>query len=88
MHKRLRYSDLRHRGIVRNRTTLGNWIRLHGFPRGQLTGPNSRTWGEDEVDDWLDSRPVTLKPTPPRPPTSGRRRRSQSDDADTKPPGP
>jgi hypothetical protein len=87
MRKRLRYSDLRNRGVVKNRTTLGNWIRLHGFPPGQLTGPNTRTWEEEEVDDWLDNRPVEPKPTPPRPPTAGRRRRSESE-SDTTKPGP
>ena len=64
MDKRLRYADLERLGVVNNRATLGLWIRNHGFPRGQLTGPNSRTWGEDEVQAWLDSRPTAPKPTP------------------------
>jgi predicted DNA-binding transcriptional regulator AlpA len=57
MQKRIRYSDLKARGIVNSRQTLENWIRDHGFPPGQLTGPNSRTWGEDDVEAWLASRP-------------------------------
>jgi hypothetical protein len=44
MRKRLRYADLHERRIVNNRATLSNWIRDLGFPPGQLTGPNSRTW--------------------------------------------
>jgi predicted DNA-binding transcriptional regulator AlpA len=61
MQRRLRYADLERLGIVNNRETLQNWIRKQGFPRGQLTGPNSRTWGEDEVRAWLDSRPTAAK---------------------------
>jgi predicted DNA-binding transcriptional regulator AlpA len=64
MRKRLRYRDLLALKIVRNRPTLRNWIRDRGFPPGQLTGPNSRTWDEGEVEDWLNSRPVALKPGP------------------------
>jgi hypothetical protein len=62
--RRVRFADLQRDGIVNNRATLGNWIRDHGFPPGQLTGPNSRTWGEDEIQAWLDSRPTGLKATP------------------------
>ena len=62
MRKRLRYRDLKERGIVRNRPTLSNWIRDRGFPPGQLTGPNSRTWEEDAVVAWIAARPVAPKP--------------------------
>jgi predicted DNA-binding transcriptional regulator AlpA len=62
--KRLRYRDLEERGVVNNRPTLRNWIRDRGFPPGQLTGPNSRTWSEDEVQAWLDSRPTAPKAAP------------------------
>ncbi len=57
----LRFEDLRQRGIVGNRVTLGNWIRDHGFPAGLLAGPNSRLWPEDEVEQWLASRPTAPK---------------------------
>jgi predicted DNA-binding transcriptional regulator AlpA len=78
MQRRLRYADLERLGVVNNRETLQNWIRKRGFPRGQLTGPNSRTWGEDEVQRWLDSRPTAIKrdlpkATGPR----GRRRKAE-----------
>lgn len=52
----LRFKDLVERGIVKNRVTLGRWIRLHGFPPGVLLGPNSRAWREDEVEAWLADR--------------------------------
>ncbi len=49
--KRLRYADLKRLGIIPNRTTLSNWVRDRDFPVGQMTGPNSRTWGEDEFSN-------------------------------------
>jgi hypothetical protein len=64
MRKRLRYADLKAFGVVTNRVTLGNWIRDRGFPPGQLTGPNSRTWSEAEVQLWLERRPTKSKPAP------------------------
>ena len=65
---RLRYSDLKARGIVNNRVTLPNWIKKHGFPQGQMTGPNTRTWDEEtEIKPWLASRPTALKPVPKSP---------------------
>jgi predicted DNA-binding transcriptional regulator AlpA len=74
MQKRLRYADLERLGIVNSRANLANWIAKRGFPRGQLTGPNSRTWGEDEVQRWLDSRPTASKSTP----STKRRRMTES----------
>jgi predicted DNA-binding transcriptional regulator AlpA len=64
LQKRLRFADLVGLGIVANRVTLANWIRDRGFPPGQLTGPNSRTWDEAEVQAWLDRRPTAPKPVP------------------------
>lgn len=64
---RLRFRDLKDRGIVKNRATLKNWQKTQGFPLGQLTGPNTRTWdNETEIDPWLRSRPTAKKPTPSR----------------------
>ena len=56
----LRYTDLQEAGIVNNRATLYRWIKDCGFPQGFLLGPNSRGWPENEVEDWLKSRPVTI----------------------------
>jgi hypothetical protein len=64
--KRLRFEDLRDKGIVKNRPTLRNWILKLGFPPGQLTGPNTRLWREEEVEAWLDARPWEPKPGTPR----------------------
>jgi predicted DNA-binding transcriptional regulator AlpA len=75
--RRLRCRDLVALGIVTNRVTLGNWIRDRGFPPGQLTGPNSRTWTEDEVQAWLDSRPSAPKPAPSAKKPRGRARKAE-----------
>jgi predicted DNA-binding transcriptional regulator AlpA len=77
MQKRLRYADLESLGIVKSRANLSNWIKKRGFPVGQLTGPNSRTWGEAEVQAWIDSRPTAPKATP----TTRRRSRKGADRA-------
>ena len=75
MGKRLRYRDLKECGIVRNRVTLANWIRKLGFPPGQLTGPNTRTWDEDtEILPWLEGRPTGPKEALPLKPGSRRGR--------------
>ena len=58
----LRYIDLQAAGVVNNRATLSRWIKNHGFPKGLLLGPNTRAWKEDEVEAWLQSRPVTTDP--------------------------
>jgi predicted DNA-binding transcriptional regulator AlpA len=81
--KRLRYRDLLAFGIVSNRPTLQNWIKKRGFPSGQLTGPNCRTWTETEVQDWLDGRPIGPKPLPPLKPGKqrGRPRREAREEA-------
>jgi hypothetical protein len=72
--RRLRYPDLVARGIVNNRATLKNWIEKQGFPPGQLTGPNTRTWGDGEVQGYLDNRPTEPKPVHPLKPGKQRGR--------------
>ncbi len=54
--KYLRFPDLQDQGIINNRMTLYRWIRLHGFPKGILLGPNTRVWPDDEVATWIKSR--------------------------------
>ena len=49
----LRFADLKERNIVRNRVTLGRWIKKCGFPRGFHIGDNSRVWRESEIEAWL-----------------------------------
>ena len=75
--RRLRFVDLVALGICKNRVTLRNWIKCQGFPPGQLTGPNSRTWSEAEVLRWLAGRPVAPKATPQPKRRPGRPRKSR-----------
>lgn len=49
----LRFSDLKARGIVNNRTTLARWIADFGFPHGVALGPKIRAYREDEVEHWI-----------------------------------
>ena len=62
----LRFKNLKADGIVNNRPNLKNKIQKQGFPKGRLLGPNDRAWTEDEVQQWLDSRPTDPKPWPGR----------------------
>jgi hypothetical protein len=86
--KRLRYADLVARGIVKNRATLRNWILHQGFPPGQMTGPNTRTWDEEtEVDPWLANRPIAPKPMPQPKHRPGRPRKAERDNEAGRPHG-
>ena len=58
----LRYEDLEARNIVRNRMTLHRWIKCEGFPRGILLGPHTRVWQPQDVENWLESRPLAGNP--------------------------
>ena len=53
----LRFSDLEQRKIVPNRTTRKRWEETEGFPPGRLLGPATRVWTEEEIAEWLASRP-------------------------------
>jgi hypothetical protein len=55
---RLRFSDLRKRNIIKTWPTLKRRVAKDGFPPGEMTGPNERSWDEEEVDEWLKSRPT------------------------------
>jgi hypothetical protein len=76
MERRLRFADLVAANVVTNRVTLRNWQKTLGFPLGQLTGPNIRTWGETEIQDWIANRPVAPKLTPTPKHRPGRPRKS------------
>jgi predicted DNA-binding transcriptional regulator AlpA len=65
MQKRLlRFTDLVALGVVKNRATLGNWIKDRGFPRGRLIGPNTRVWNSEDVWSWVDQSVSASKMTP------------------------
>ena len=60
----LRFADLKARGIVNNWVTLRDWIEREGFPAGTRLGPNTRAWDEQEIADWIASRPTAPKQIP------------------------
>jgi hypothetical protein len=53
----LRFHNLRDRGIVPNRVTMGRWQETEGFPMGVVLASNSVGFFEDEIEAWLDARP-------------------------------
>jgi hypothetical protein len=61
----IRMKELKERGIVRNWPQLKDLQERAGFPLGRLLGDSnshSRVWTEDEIADWLESRPVDPAP--------------------------
>jgi hypothetical protein len=76
MERRLRYPDLVRLGLFRNRVSLSNAIKKYGFPEGKRTGPNTRTWGEGEVQEYIDNSPTEPKPAPVAKRPRGRPRKS------------
>ncbi|WP_158665354.1 helix-turn-helix transcriptional regulator [Sinorhizobium fredii] len=64
MTRLLRFVHLKERQIVQNWPQLRRMVERYGFPPGLLLGPNTRAWREDEVEQWLASRPTAPKPEP------------------------
>lgn len=63
MKRFLRFADLKQAGIVSNWVTLRNWIENEGFPPGRLLGPNTRAWTDEEIAEYLNSRPAARAST-------------------------
>lgn len=40
----------------KDRATIYRWIKRGLFPKGRLTGPNSRAWTRGEYRAWLEGR--------------------------------
>lgn len=59
--KLLRFVDLVAMGVFTNRMSLKRAIDNQNFPVGFLVTPNARAWREDEVFDWLATRPTGRK---------------------------
>lgn len=59
--KFLHWSDLEERGYFRSKMTLKRAISDLGFPPGILITGNRRAYPEQEVLDWIASRPVAPK---------------------------
>jgi predicted DNA-binding transcriptional regulator AlpA len=54
----LRFRDLVDRGLVKSWAQLKRLQTKDGFPLGRMLSSNTRTWTEEEVDEWYASRPV------------------------------
>jgi len=52
-----RFKNLKALGIADSRPQLKNLIDNYGFPTGRLLSPQVRGWTEEEVTEWLASRP-------------------------------
>jgi predicted DNA-binding transcriptional regulator AlpA len=55
----LRFADLKALGIVLNWTTIHRGIAKGQFPPGRYLGPSTRVWTEEEIVEWLASRPTS-----------------------------
>jgi hypothetical protein len=60
----VRFKTLKQRGIADNWVRVKDLIANHGFPPGRLLSPQVRVWTEDELAEWLETRPV--EPAAPR----------------------
>jgi predicted DNA-binding transcriptional regulator AlpA len=56
--RQLRYNDLHAKGVVKSRAQLKNLIEKYNFPPGRMLGPNTRTWDEPVIDEWMESCPT------------------------------
>ena len=54
----LRFRDLKARNIVKNWPNLKRKVKYQGFPPGRMTGPNERSWTEEEIDAYREGCPV------------------------------
>ncbi|WP_202349998.1 helix-turn-helix transcriptional regulator [Mesorhizobium sp. 113-1-2] len=61
MRKLKRFNDLKADKVVGNWPQLKRLVEKHNFPPGRMLGDNTRVWFEDEVDEWLESRPLAVK---------------------------
>ncbi len=62
MQKLLDYEDLKQRRLTSSRTSLDRAIKRYGFPPGRLITPGRRFWTEEEIEEWLASRPAEKRP--------------------------
>ena len=56
--KFLRLKNLEELGIAESHQAVRHMQMHYGFPLGRLLGPGTRVWTEDEINEWLASRPV------------------------------
>ena len=57
----VRFKHLRDLGIVNSWPALRYQMKYNGFPEGRLLGANTRAWTTEEIQKWLDERPINVK---------------------------
>ena len=60
MQRLIRFADLKALGIASSWMQVSRLIKEQGFPPGFRLTPRTRSWGEDDVQRWLDRRPSAL----------------------------
>jgi predicted DNA-binding transcriptional regulator AlpA len=66
----LYYADLVRLRLIKSRMQLSRRIKHDGFPAGRLLSRNCRGWMREEIQAYIDSRPVentAFNPNPPKP---------------------
>ena len=58
----LRFGDLKARNVVKSWAQLKRLVENYGFPPGRMLSPNVRAWTDDEIDEWLETRPIEGPP--------------------------
>ena len=54
----INFKGLKRAGVVNNHDSLKEKIKKEGFPPGFWAGPNTHLFYVDEVNAWLESRPL------------------------------
>jgi predicted DNA-binding transcriptional regulator AlpA len=73
----VRFNDLLAKNIVKGWTQLLRLIEHDNFPPGRMLSRNVRAWTQQEVEEWLASRPTERKAAIPLRPGSKRGRPKQ-----------
>jgi predicted DNA-binding transcriptional regulator AlpA len=58
----VRFNVIKERGIAKSWAQLKHLQKNHGFPAGRLLSPQIRAWTEEEIAEWLASRPTEKAP--------------------------
>ena len=58
MRKILRFNDLKAAGVVGSWVQLKRLVDQNGMPPGRKLSDHARVWFADEIDAWLESRPL------------------------------
>lgn len=65
----VRFADLKRAGVVRNWPQVRKLVERENFPPGRMLSQRARAWRVDEIERWLNDRPLAGTPAvqPPAP---------------------